>query len=157
MSDDTKTTNWANRTKNAANVVPLNKKATGTAARGTRHEGAVELFELTVFKTGGYGYKIAYSANGVERKVYENLVLKTMSKSGTLTPTAYGESTLKRRLAAFGLDADAINQFHIPQSPKDVGEGTSPNFVGAPVALILIDEEYLGKPTKRVKAVYPLE
>lgn len=156
MPDKTKPTSWANRTKTAANVVPISKQASKTE-RGTRHEGAVEIFELTSYSTGSYGYKIAYSVTGLERKVYENVVLKTMSKDGTLSPTKYGESTLKRRLAAFGLDADAINQFHIPQSPKDIAEGEAVSFAGAPVALYLTDEEYLGKPQKRVKAVFPID
>lgn len=157
MSDKTKTpnTNWANRTKTAANVVPLSTKAKSTD-RGARFEGAVEIFELTAYSTGSFGYKIAYSVTGLDRKVYENVVLKTMSKEGVLTPTKYGESTLKRRLAAFGLDADAINQFHIPQSPKDTSDAV-PSFAGASVALMLTDEEYMGKPQKRVKAVFPLD
>lgn len=157
MSDKTKTpasTSWANRTKTAANVVPLSKTAEGTATRGTRHVGALELFQPVSYSTGSFGYKIAYTVEGLERKVYENVVLKTVNKStGNFEATKYGESTLKRRLAAFGLDADAINAFEIAKVP---GEAVD-KFNGAPVAIYLIDEEYLGKPQKRVKAVYPIE
>jgi transposase len=72
-----------------------------------------------------------------------------------MEPTKYGESNLKRRLQAFGLDSDAINAFPIPRSPKDAGNDAY-NLSGTNVAVYLVDEEYLGKPTKRVRAVFPI-
>lgn len=144
---------WATRTKEETQKVPLTK---ATGDRGQRHVGVVESFTPKSYKTGSFGVEVKYSVKGLQRPVYENIVLTKMTDSGTMESTKYGESNLKRRLQAFGLDSDAINSFPIPRTPKDSGNSAY-NLSGANVAIYLVDEEYLGKPTKRVKAVYPIE
>ncbi len=146
------TSNWASRTKAAAAAVPISKPAVD---RGTRHEGIVETFEPVSFSTGSLGVKIKYTVQGLERAVYENIVLKTLNKEGVLENTKYGESSLKRRLQAFGLTAEQILAFPIPKTPKD--ESEQYNFQGTPVAIYLADREYMGKPQKDVKSVFPID
>lgn len=145
--------NWATRTKTAAKEVPLTKS---TGDKGTRHTAVVESFTPKSYKTGSFGIEVKYSVSGLQRPVYENIVLTKLSDNGTMEPTKYGESNLKRRLQAFGLDSDAINAFPIPKTPKDAGNSAY-NLSGVNVAVYLVDEEYLGKPTKRVRAVFPVE
>lgn len=145
--------NWAKRTKEATKSVPLTKS---TGDKGTRHTAVVESFTPKSYKTGSFGVELKYAVSGLARPVYENIVLTKLSDSGTMEPTKYGESNLKRRLQAFGLDSDAINAFPIPKTPKDAGN-TAYNLAGVNVAVYLVDEEYLGKPTKRVRAVFPIE
>lgn len=146
-------TNWANKTKAAATAVPLSKSA--PAERGVRHRGVVESFTPKSYKTGSFGVEIKYTAEGVERPIYENVVLKVMTDKGALEATQYGESTLKRRLQAFGLTSEQINKFPIPVIPKDAETNAEAyKFGDTPVVLYLIDEEYMGKAKKRVKAVY---
>jgi hypothetical protein len=144
--------NWATRTKDAAQAVPLTKSK---GDRGERRTAVVESFTPKSYKTGSFGVEVKYSVAGLQRPVYENIVLTKLSDSGTMEPTKYGESNLKRRLQAFGLDSDAINAFPIPRSPKDAGNDAY-NLSGTNVAVYLVDEEYLGKPTKRVRAVFPI-
>ncbi len=143
--------NWANRTKAAATAVPLETKSKD---RGTRHVGVLEAITPTVYSTGSFGLKVKYSVEGLERAVYENIVLRTMNAEGNYTATKYGESSLKRRLAAFGLSNEDIAAFAIPKTPKDV---ISADLVGAPVALYLADREYMGKTYKDVKSVWPAD
>jgi hypothetical protein len=145
--------NWATRTKTATKSVPLSKS---TGDRGERRTAVVESFTPKSYKTGSFGVEVKYSVAGLQRPVYENIVLTKLSDNGTMEPTKYGESNLKRRLQAFGLDSEAINAFPIPKSPKDSGNEAYA-LSGAPVAIYLVDEEYLGKPTKRVRAVFPAE
>lgn len=145
--------NWATRTKAATKEVPLTK---ATGDKGKRHTAVVESFTPKAYKTGSFGIEVKYSVAGLQRPVYENIVLTKLSDSGTMEPTKYGESNLKRRLQAFGLDSDAINAFPIPRTPKDAGNDAY-NLSGVNVAVYLVDEEYLGKPTKRVRAVFPIE
>lgn len=143
---------WATRTKVATQEVPLTKS---TGDRGERRTAIVESFTPKSYKTGSFGVELKYSVAGLKKPVYENIVLTKLTDNGTMEATKYGESNLKRRLQAFGLDSDAINAFPIPKSPKDAGNEAY-NLSGASVAIYLVDEEYLGKPTKRVRAVFPL-
>lgn len=153
MSNANAGSNWAARGKAATKAVPLTKS--NPVDRGTRHQGVVETFTPIAYKTGSFGVAISYTVEGLERKVYENIVLRKLNAKGDLEPTQYGESTLKRRLQAFGLDSDAINAFPIPRTPKD--ENDAYNFQGTPVAIYLTDEMYLDRPQKRVKSVFPLD
>lgn len=146
--------NWANRGKAATSAVPLNKS--NNQDRGTRHAGVVESFTPKSYKTGSFGVEIKYTAEGIQRPVYENVVLMKLSDAGSLEATKYGEASLKRRLQAFGLNSEAINAFPIPRTPKDAGNEAY-NFAGTPVAIYLTDEEYMGKPQKRVKSVFGIE
>ena len=147
------TTNWANRTKEAANAQPISKTSVD---RGTRHEGVVETFTPRSYKTGSFGIEIKYSVAGLERAVYENVVLMKLTDVGTLEATKYGASSLIRRLQAFGLDAAAIEAFPIPRTPKDA-ENEAYNFQGTPVVIYLKDAEYMGKPKKEVGSVFPVD
>jgi len=145
--------NWANRGKAAAAAQPLSKKS--DVDRGTRYNATVEHFILKSFKTGSFGIEIKYTAEGLQRPVFENIVLSTMSPKGALVPTKYGEATLKYRLKAFGLSSEEITQFPIPLTVKDESEAY--NFAGTPVVAYLGDEEYMGKPKKVVRAVWPTD
>jgi hypothetical protein len=147
--------NWANKGKEAAKAVPLTVTKSGKE-KGTRHKGFVESFTPKSYKTGSFGVEIKYTVEGIERPVYENLVLTTLSKTGTMEPTKYGESSLKRRLQAFGLDSEAINLFPIPRSPKD-GDNEAYSFTGTPVTVYIRQEEYMGKTQNRVNAVFPAD
>ena len=144
---------WATRTKDATKAVPLSK---ATGDKGQRHLAVVESFTPKSYKTGSFGIEIKYSVKGLQRPVYENIVLTKLTDNGTMEATKYGESNLKRRLQAFGMDSDAINAFPIPRTPKDASNDAY-NLAGANVAVYLVDEEYLGKPTKRVRSVFPAE
>lgn len=154
MTTNAKPTSWANRTKAATNAVPLTKSA-AKVDRGTRHNGVLESVTPTVFKTGSFGFKIKYSLEGEQRPVFENIVLRSLSDNGTLEPTKYGESSFKRRLQAFGLTADEINNFVIPATPKSANEADYASFPNHSVTIYTVDEEYMGKPQKRVKSVFP--
>lgn len=145
-------TNWANATKSDAKAIPITKTKPD---RGERANGIVEGFKPRSYSTGSFGVEISYTVEGVERKVYENIVLKTLDpKTGNFKPTQYGEQSLKRRLQAFGLDSDSVNNFPIPVTPQDAENGAY-NFQGTHVVLYLGEEEYMGKPKKRVNAVFP--
>ena len=144
---------WATRTKEATQAVPLTK---GGGDKGERRTAVVEAFTPKAYKTGSFGVELKYSVSGLKKPVYENIVLTKLTDNGTMEPTKYGESNLKRRLQAFGLDSDAINAFPIPRSPKDAGNEAY-NLSGTSVAVYMVDEEYLGRPTKRVRAVFPLD
>lgn len=144
---------WANRGKAATADIPLTKQ--DKVDRGTRYEGIVEAFTPVSFSTGSLGIKIKYSVKGLERAVYENIVLKTLDKDGNLKATTYGDSNLKRRLQAFGLSAEQILAFPVPKTPKDESEAY--NFQGTPVTLYLSDREYMGKTHKDVRYVFPID
>lgn len=147
----TTNTKWANRTKAAASAIATTVKKD----RGTRYEGTVESATPVSYSTGSFGIKIKYVVAGLERALYENVVLMKMNDDGMPTPTKYGEATLKRRLQAAGLSSDEINAFKTPRTVKDtdINEALS----GAPVAVYAITEEYLGKPSYNVKSVFPLD
>lgn len=141
-------TNWANRGKAAVAAVPVTKQASGNNL-GTRHIGIVESFEQTTFGTGSRGIKASYTIPGEKYPVNEYIVQK-LFKEGKLEPTKYGNSTRAKRLAALGLTSDQINKL----ADDSLGDHV---FNGAKVAVYLVDEEYMGKPKKRVKAVFPLD
>ena len=143
-------TNWANKTKEAVQAVPV---STQTKDRGTRHRAVVDKVEAVAYKTGSFGIKIKYQVEGLERAVYENVVLRKPDTEGNMQPTRFGEATLKRRLQAFGMTADEVNAFAIP---KTVQQGAQLSTIsGVPVAIYLRDREYLGKPQKDVASVFP--
>ncbi len=155
MSDNKATTgaastNWALRGKAATKAIPLTTKSRDY---GVKHLGAVETFTPKSYKTGSFGVEISYTVEGLERKVYENIVLKVMGADGILKDTQYGKSTLIKRLQAFGLDSEAVNAFPIPVSPKS--ESTEYDLAGAPVTIYIKQEEYMGKPQNRVGSVFP--
>lgn len=145
--------NWANRGKASVKAVPTTKT---NADRGSRHKGVVESFTPKSYKTGSFGVEIKYTVEGLERPVYENVVLTKMTDKGTLEATKYGENSLKRRLQAFGLDSDAINSFPIPRTPKDA-DNSAYNFTGTPVIVYIKQEEYMGRPQNRVGSVFLVE
>ena len=145
-------TNWANKGKEATAAIPLVKK--DKADYGKKHKGFVESFTPKSYKTGSFGVEIKYTVEGLERPVYENVVLTTLSDTGTFTPTKYGDNSLKRRLQAFGLSSAAINTFPTPRTPKDAGNEAY-NFKGTPVVVYITQESYMGKAQNRVKAVFP--
>lgn len=146
-------TNWAQRTKDATKKVPLENK--NSKDRGTRHEGLVETFIPKSYSTGSFGVQLRYSVAGLSNDVYENIILKKMGTDGNLEATKYGEASLKRRLAAFGMTAEEISAFPIPRSPKD--ESPAYDLAGAPVVIYLADREYMGKTYKDVKSVWPVD
>lgn len=147
-------TNWATRAKAATAAIPLTK--TAPKARGTRYEGEIKAVTAKAYKTGSFGIEFQYTLGGIERAVYENVVLSKQTEEGNLIPTQYGESTFKRRLQAAGFTSEQINAFSIPKTVKSPAEALQ-SLVGAPVAVYCIDEEYLGKPRKAVKSVWPLD
>lgn len=151
-------TSWANRGKAATAAVPVSKTAPAID-RGVRHEGTLDKAELTQFSTGSIGVVFRYVVEGWDKAVYENVVLFKQTLEGTMTATKYGDQTLRRRFQAFGLTPDDINSF---TTPKTIGDKKAADFItnlplGAPVAVYLIDEEYMGKAKKAVKSVFPLE
>lgn len=146
-------TNWANRTKQAAGAVPLTKPSTD---RGTKHNGVVESFTPKSYKTGSFGVEIKYTVEGLERPVYENVVLTKLNDQGAMEATKYGDNSLKRRLQAFGFTSAAINAFPTPKTPKDAGNEAY-ELAGTPVVIYITQEEYMGRPQNRVKAVYPVD
>jgi hypothetical protein len=145
-------TNWANKGKAAANAKPLTTTA-NKKDRGERNLGVVEHFKPRSYSTGSFGVEIAYTLEGIERKVYENIVLKKLGADGNFTATPFGEQSLKRRLQAFGLTSDEINAFPIPKTPKD--ESEMYNFAGVPVAVYITQETYMDKVQNRVASVWP--
>lgn len=146
-------TNWANRTKTASKAIPLSKPSTD---RGTRHNGVVESFTPKSYKTGSFGVEIKYTVEGLERPVYENVVLTKLNDQGVMEATKYGDNSLKRRLQAFGLDSSAINAFPTPKTPKDA-DNAAYGFTGTPVVIYITQEEYMGRTQNRVKSVFPVD
>lgn len=142
---------WGNKTKATASAVPTTVKKD----RGTRYEGVIESATPVAFKTGSFGLKIKYVVNGLERALYENVVLTKMTDEGMPTPTMYGEATFKRRLQAAGMTSDEVNAFKIPKTIKHT-EGLE-RLTGAKVAVYAIQTEYLGRPSFDVKSVFPLD
>lgn len=143
-------TNWANKGKAAAKAVPTSTGS--TKERGKRYTGVIDKVEAVAFKTGSFGLKLKYQVEGLERAVYENIVLRKPDAEGNLQATQFGESTFKKRLMAFGLTSEEVNAFSIPKTVTQ-GEHLS-QINGAPVAIYLRDREYLGKPQKDVAAVF---
>lgn len=142
--------NWANAGKQVAKSIPTTT-ANGKE-RGTRHTGVIDKVEAVSYKTGSFGLKLKYQVEGLERAVYENIVLRKPNAEGDMEATRFGEATFKRRLQAFGLTSDEVNAFPIPKTVQQ-GEHLSA-ISGAPVAIYLRDREYLGKPQKDVAAVF---
>lgn len=149
--------NWAARTKEATSAVPVTKTGGngGKKDYGTAYKGTIDSITATSYKTGSFGFKIAYKLEGQERRVFENIVLKKLSDDGVLVDTAYGLSSLKHRLTAAGLTADEINQISFPQNPKNLGN--MPDITGANVVVFAADTEYMGRPQKEVRMVKPSE
>lgn len=149
--------NWAARTKEATSAVPVTKTGGngGKKDYGTAYRGTIDSITPTVYKTGSFGYKIAYKLEGQERRVFENIILKKLNDDGVLVPTAYGISSLKHRLSAAGLTADEINQINFPENPKNLG--SLPDLTGAQVTVFAADTEYMGRPQKEVRLVKPVE
>jgi hypothetical protein len=148
---------WSQQTKGAAAAIPLNKKD-----RGTRYTGTIAGVEAKVFSTGSFGLKLKYSVDGLERALYENIVLTKQNEDGSVTPTQYGESSVKRRLQAAGLSADEINAIKIPRTVAAFEKSGLAVMVGAPVAVYATEGTYTDKtgqikPSLNVKSVFPLD
>ena len=143
-------TNWANRGKAAIAAVPLNKNGTN---RGERFEGGITEAVAKTYSTGSTGITIGYSIPGNKFPIRENVVLT--DKAGVATK--YGMSTLIKRLQAAGNSAERINQFALSTDDAKNALTLADYLVGAAVAVYLVDAEYLGKPKKEVKAVFPLD
>lgn len=149
------TGNWANRGKAATAAIPvtIKKPSDYTDVR----KGVVESFGTHLSAaTGGLCTKTVYTVEGQEGKLYEYNLLRKPNANGDMEKTKYGEQTLKMRLRAFGLDNGEVNAFPIPKTINDQHEAYD-QLVGTPVLLALVDEEYMGKTQKKVKAVFPLE
>jgi len=112
---------------------------------------------LRAYKTGSFGVELQYQidANGQERRVYEQVVLRKLNSAGELVDTQYGAKTLERRLLSFGLDSGAINELGIPRTPTQ--EYNLTPIIGTEVAIYCRDAEYMGKPKLEVSAVFPLD
>ena len=154
-----KATNWANAGKAATAAVPLAKNG-NKKDRGIRRVGQLHAASLKSYKTGSFGVEFQYTIEGMDtqygpRKVYENVVLSVMNKDGILNPTQYGAATLKRRLQAFGLTADEVNQIGTPVTVKS--EFNLSPIIGTGVAIYTRDAEYMGKPKLEVASVFPLD
>lgn len=142
--------NWANRAKQQTGAVPVAK----TGGGNIRFEGVLKAASLKSFKTGSFGLEFQYALDG-GKTVYENVVLSTMNAEGSLTPTQYGASTLKRRLQAFSLTADEVTAIGTPRTIKDAFNISS--VIGTGVAVYCQPGEYMGKPKLNVKSVFPLD
>jgi len=143
-------------TKEAAQAIPV---GTGnTKDRGTRYEGTIDKIETTSYRTGAFGLKMKYIVAGLDRPVYENIVLKTVDKAdpdGNLVNTKYGIDSFKRRLQAAGYTSEDILAFPIPRKITDNSEFA--DVLGATVTIYLRDREYMGKAVKDVASVWPLD
>jgi hypothetical protein len=158
MSDEAKVvfqgkTNWANRGKAAIKTTPIT--STGKKDRGERYEGVVESIIAKTFSTGSSGLTVKYQISGEKNPVYENVVLYSApSGDGIRSATKYGESTLKRRLMACGLDKKGVLDTVATLNTN------APDFskvAGSRVCVYLQDRTYMGKNYKNVTAVYPLD
>lgn len=146
--------NFANETKGKANLKPVT--SVNPRDRGTRYTAVVDSAEPTFYSTGSFGIKIKYVVEGMQKAVYENVVLRTIDKtSGNPTATKYGDATLKRRLAAAGLTSDEVDGFEIPKTAEN--KDAFGAIIGAGVAIYLAPRDYMGKTYYDVKSVWPLE
>jgi hypothetical protein len=149
-------TNWANRQKAAVKAVPISSEKEKTNNRGTRHEAVVESITPTTFSTGSTGVKIKYQVAGLSQAVYENIVLfSSQNDDGTRSATRFGESSLKRRFQAVGLQSNEVLEA-IGLLSKETNADFS-SLAGAHVVVYLKDRTYMGKLYKQVASVYPID
>jgi hypothetical protein len=128
------------------------KKTEGFAPLSGTFNGLIETVVAKTFKSGSFGYEIAYKITDEDvkgRKVWESIPVR--KADGSESPFA-GEK-LARRLSAFGISAKEMGAFELPDTDSETGDLDQLN--GAKVVLKLERELYNGKPTTRVKAVYP--
>lgn len=157
MSETKPATNWANRTKAAAAAVPLAKPAPA-GARGERFEGVVEAIKPEAYKTGTIGFSVKFAVKGLERAVYTRYFTRLMDKTtGDLKDNIKGAVFLDKFLTACGLTSDERLAFPTLRTPQHQEAIEALNtLVGSEVVLYLVDEEYMGKVKKEVRAVLPL-
>lgn len=141
-------------TKQAAQAIPV-ATATNPKDRGTRHEGVIDKIETTSYRTGSFGLKLKYVVTGVERPVYENIILRKNDEEGNLINTKYGIDSFKRRLQAFGYTSEDILAFPIPKKVTDNAEFS--DILGATVTVYLRDRKYMGKLVHDIASVWPLD
>lgn len=130
------------------------KKALAPIAAG-RYPAFVQEIKHGTFKTGSYGITSTFvieSGEAKNRKLRDYIVLTKADG----TATKFGSATLKRRLMSYGLPVEKINAFKGPRSEHDLGDFRLA--VGAPVTIIVKEDgEYMGRPSRKVAAVYPRE
>lgn len=148
--------NTAAATKAAIEKNPVATNA-GYGDRGIKYAGVFDGGELASTSKGGFMAKLRYTVEGLNRPVYENIVFTTPSEDGTgLRATKNGESSLARRLAAFGVDSGIVatlagatssdsKKFHIAFA----------NGMGALVDIYLRERQYMGKTQYEVASVWP--
>lgn len=150
--------NWAQRTKEQVAAVPLTKPA---AAGGTaeRYEVKITKIEAKAFKTGTIGFGVKYEGAGLERPVYQNYFSRLMNKdTGDLTDNVKGAVFTDKFLTACGLTSDERLAFPKLKTPSDAKAIEALNsLVGAEVVILTKDREYLGRVSKEVVAVFPID
>lgn len=150
--------NWGEALKADVNDVTLvtNNSNTGNA-KGPITPGKYAAFLQEVkhgtFKKGSYGLTFTYvieSGASKNRKIREYLVLKKADG----TAMTFGAERMKKRLLNFGMPLEKINAFKGPRNEHDLGDFKL--VLGAAVTIdVAADADYEGKPSRKVKAVYP--
>lgn len=141
-------------TKTAAKAIPINK-AVGGKDRGTRYEATIDSIETTFYQTGSFGLKLKFVVAGLEKPVYNNIVLRKVGEDGNLEDTKYGAETFKRTLLAAGLTADEVNAIGVPN--KKTTNEEFETVIGSNVAVYLAPREYMGKQYYDVKSVWSVD
>lgn len=150
--------NWALRTKEQATAVPLTKP-TPAGGAAERYEVKITKIEAKAFKTGTIGFNVKYEGAGLERGVYQNFFTRLMNKeTGDLTDNVKGAVFTDKFLTACGLSSDERLAFPKLKTPNDAKAIEALNgLIGSQVVILTKDREYLGRVSKEVVAVFPID